>query len=30
LETGALPGELFESIRSRWREIAGSDWVGQT
>ena len=30
LETGTLPGELFESIRSRWRKVAGPDWVGQT
>jgi aryl-alcohol dehydrogenase-like predicted oxidoreductase len=29
LEGGALPNELFESIRRRWREVAGSDWVGQ-
>jgi len=29
LEAGVLPGELFEGIRSRWREVAGSDWVGQ-
>ena len=27
---GTLPHELFESIRSRWREVAGPDWVGQT
>jgi aryl-alcohol dehydrogenase-like predicted oxidoreductase len=30
LEAGTLPDELFESIRSRWREVASSDWVGQT
>jgi aryl-alcohol dehydrogenase-like predicted oxidoreductase len=30
LEAGTLPVEVFEKIRSRWREIAGSDWVGQT
>jgi aryl-alcohol dehydrogenase-like predicted oxidoreductase len=30
LEAGTLPGEVFEKVRSRWREIAGSDWVGQT
>jgi aryl-alcohol dehydrogenase-like predicted oxidoreductase len=30
LETGTLPGEVFGSIRSRWREVAGSDWAGQT
>jgi len=29
LQAGALTDELFESIRSRWREVAGSDWVGQ-
>ena len=29
LEAGSLPDELFESIRTRWREVAGSDWVGQ-
>jgi len=28
-EAGVLPSELFESIRSRWREVAGPDWVGQ-
>ena len=30
LEAGTLPAELFENIRSRWREVAGSDWEGQT
>jgi len=25
-----LPVEVFEKIRMRWREIAGSHWVGQT
>lgn len=29
LQAGALPEEVFESIRSRWREVAGSDWAGQ-
>jgi aryl-alcohol dehydrogenase-like predicted oxidoreductase len=29
LQAGALPKELFESIRSRWGEVAGSDWAGQ-
>lgn len=29
LEAGPLPGELFESIRSRWCAVASSDWVGQ-
>ena len=30
LEAGTLPVEVFEKVRSRWLEIAGSDWVGQT
>ena len=30
LEAGILPVEVFENVRSRWREIAGSDWAGQT
>ena len=30
VEKGALPQEQYEQIRSRWQEIAGSDWVGQT
>ena len=30
LEAGTLTVEVFEKVRSRWREIAGSDWVGQT
>ena len=29
LKAGALPDEIFESIRSRWREVAGPQWVGQ-
>ena len=29
LQAGALPKELFKSIRSRWGEVAGSDWAGQ-
>src|SRR5262249_29742270 len=29
LEAGELPVALFESIRQRWREVAGPDWVGQ-
>jgi hypothetical protein len=29
LEAGALPDGLFESIRSRWRAVASSDWAGQ-
>jgi aryl-alcohol dehydrogenase-like predicted oxidoreductase len=30
LKAGTLPVEIFEKVRSRWREIAGSDWAGQT
>jgi aryl-alcohol dehydrogenase-like predicted oxidoreductase len=30
LEAGTLPVEVFENVRSRWREVAASDWVGQT
>ena len=30
LEAGTLPAEVFENVRSRWREIAGPDWAGQT
>ena len=30
LEAGTLPVEVFENVRSRWREIADSDWAGQT
>lgn len=29
LEKGKLPEEVYESIRGRWREVAGSDWVGK-
>jgi len=29
LEAGALPDGLFESIHSRWRAVASSDWAGQ-
>jgi aryl-alcohol dehydrogenase-like predicted oxidoreductase len=29
LEAGTLLGEVFEMVRSRWREVAGSDWGGQ-
>lgn len=29
LESGALSPEEVEMIRDRWREVAGSDWVGQ-
>ncbi|NUU79419.1 aldo/keto reductase [Paenibacillus xylanilyticus] len=27
---GALPQELYDEIRTRWKEIAGSDWTGRT
>lgn len=30
LEKGELPRGLYKQIRSRWQEVAGSDWVGQT
>lgn len=30
LMKGNLPQEQYDQIRSRWQEIAGSDWVGQT
>jgi aryl-alcohol dehydrogenase-like predicted oxidoreductase len=30
LNAGPLPAELLESIRQRWREAAGPDWIGQT
>lgn len=26
---GSLPAEEFDSIRRRWKEVAGEDWVGQ-
>jgi len=29
-EAGPLPKELFENIRTRWREVAQPSWVGQT
>ena len=29
LGAGALPGDIFESIRDRWRAAASPDWVGQ-
>jgi aryl-alcohol dehydrogenase-like predicted oxidoreductase len=29
LAAGPLPPERFEDVRRRWREVAGSDWVGQ-
>ena len=30
VESGTLPAALFERIRNRWRDVASSDWVGQT
>jgi aryl-alcohol dehydrogenase-like predicted oxidoreductase len=27
---GPLPSEMFESIRTRWREVARPGWLGQT
>ena len=30
LAAGALPKAVFDSIRSRWREIASDRWTGQT
>ncbi|MFO0890894.1 MAG: aldo/keto reductase [Isosphaeraceae bacterium] len=30
LEAGPLPSDQFEAIRTRWRKVAGADWVGQT
>ncbi|GIO97273.1 oxidoreductase [Paenibacillus lautus] len=29
LEKGQLPEDIYESIRNRWREVAGADWVGK-
>ena len=29
LENGPLGKEKFDAIRKRWKEIAGSDWIGQ-
>jgi aryl-alcohol dehydrogenase-like predicted oxidoreductase len=29
LKAGTMPAQLFESVRSRWREVAGPDWIGQ-
>ena len=29
LNEGPLPAEVIESIRSRWKEVAPSDWIGQ-
>jgi aryl-alcohol dehydrogenase-like predicted oxidoreductase len=30
LEAGLLPSDQFEAIRTRWREVAETGWVGQT
>jgi aryl-alcohol dehydrogenase-like predicted oxidoreductase len=30
IETGALPQEVFDSIRMRWRTVAEPGWIGQT
>jgi hypothetical protein len=30
LHAGALPPATFDAIRTRWRERAGRDWIGQT
>ena len=30
LMAGALPKDLAASIRARWKEVAKSDWIGQT
>jgi len=30
IETGALPQEVFDSIRVRWRAVAQPSWIGQT
>lgn len=29
LSAGALPADMVEAIRSRWRQVAGPDWIGQ-
>lgn len=29
LAAGPLPGDVFDAVRKRWREVAGADWVGQ-
>jgi aryl-alcohol dehydrogenase-like predicted oxidoreductase len=29
-EAGPLPKELFDSIRTRWKQVATPNWVGQT
>jgi aryl-alcohol dehydrogenase-like predicted oxidoreductase len=30
MRAGALPKELADSIRARWKQVAKSDWTGQT
>jgi aryl-alcohol dehydrogenase-like predicted oxidoreductase len=30
IETGALPQEVFDAIRARWRAAAQPSWIGQT
>lgn len=30
IQTGALPQEVFDSIRTRWRAVAEPGWIGQT
>lgn len=30
LAAGPLPGDQFEAIRARWREVADPSWTGQT
>lgn len=28
LDQGSLPEELYQSIRTKWKAVAGSDWIG--
>jgi len=30
MRAGALPKELVESIRARWKQVSKSNWIGQT
>ncbi|PAD33371.1 aldo/keto reductase [Paenibacillus sp. 7523-1] len=30
IANGALPQELYDEIRTRWKEVAGADWTGRT
>ncbi|MCJ8012487.1 aldo/keto reductase [Paenibacillus sp. KQZ6P-2] len=30
LQTSTLSGQEYDKIRSRWKEVAGDDWVGKT